>query len=59
VHGHGPPDAVSVTVAEITAGLDADQWVVVTADEPVRTRTDGAGRAVELHPVVVRATRRP
>ncbi len=57
-HGH-PPEEVSVTAARITAGLDAAQWDVVTADEPVRTLTNRAGRDVELHDVVVRATRRP
>jgi SAM-dependent methyltransferase len=56
--GHHPPEEASVTAASITAGLDATQWAIVTADEPVRTLTDRAGRTVELDDVVVRATRR-
>ena len=39
-------------------GLDATQWDVVTADEPIRTLTNRAGRTVQLDDVVVRATRR-
>ena len=58
-HGHGPPGSASVTAAAITAGLDADQWVVVTADEPVRSLASRAGSATELHDVVVHARRRP
>jgi hypothetical protein len=57
-HGHNSPEAVSVTAARITVGLDATQWDVVTADEPVRTLTNRAGRTVQLDDVVVRATRR-
>ena len=59
VHGHNPPEAVSVTAASITARLDATQWDIVTADEPVRTLDDRSGRTVQLDDVVVRATRRP
>lgn len=58
-HGHHPPEEVSVTAASITERLDATQWDVVTADEHTRTLTNRAGRTVELHDVVVRATRRP
>lgn len=50
---------VSVTAASITAGLDAARWDIATADEPIRTLTDRAGRTVQLDDVVVRATRRP
>jgi SAM-dependent methyltransferase len=57
-HGHNSPEAVSVTAARITVGLDATQWDIVTADEPVRTLTNRAGRTVQLDDVVVRATRR-
>jgi hypothetical protein len=32
--GHQPPDAVSVTAASITAGLDATRWDIVTAAGP-------------------------
>lgn len=60
-HGHGrkPPEEVSVTAASITVGLDATRWVIVTADDPIRTLTDRAGGTVQLEDVVVRATRRP
>jgi SAM-dependent methyltransferase len=58
-HGHHPPEEASVTAASITAGLDATKWAVVTAEERVRTLTNRAERAVQLHDVVVRATRRP
>jgi SAM-dependent methyltransferase len=58
-HGHHPPEEVSVTAGSITAGLDATQWDIVTADEPIRTLTNRAGQTVELHDVVVRAIRRP
>jgi SAM-dependent methyltransferase len=57
-HGHSPPGEASVTAASITAGLDAAQWDIVTADEPVRALTTRAGRTVQLDDVVVRATRR-
>ncbi len=57
-HGHHPPVEATVTAASITAGLDVTRWDVVTAEEHTRTLTDHAGRAVELHDVVVRATRR-
>jgi SAM-dependent methyltransferase len=64
-HGHSqeeqdghPPEEASVTAASIMAGLDTTQWQVVTAEEQTRTLTNRAGRAVQLHDVVVRATRR-
>ena len=56
--GHRPPEEASVTAANITVGLDATRWDIVTADEPVRSLTDDAGRTVRLDDVVVRATRR-
>jgi SAM-dependent methyltransferase len=58
-HGQHPPEEASVTAASITARLDVTQWDVVTAEEHTRTLTNRAGRAVQLHDVVVRATRRP
>ena len=58
-HVHHPPEEVMVTAASITTGLDATQWDVVTADEQTRTATDRAGQSVQLHDVVVRATRHP
>lgn len=58
-HGHHQhPDEVSVTAAGITERLDHAQWDVATAEEPSRTVTNGAGHAVTLADVVVRAVRR-
>ncbi len=57
-HGHNPSEQASVTAAGIVARLDASRWDIVTADEPIRTLTDRAGRSVRLDDVVVRATRR-
>ena len=42
-HGHNPPEEVAVTAATITAGLDATDWDIVTADERIRTLTDRRG----------------
>lgn len=69
-HGHGddhgddhggsqPPPEVSVTASTIAARLDPARWDVVTAEERVRRVADRGDRPVELHDVVVRATRRP
>jgi SAM-dependent methyltransferase len=55
--GQPPPEA-TVTAATITDRLAAPVWDVVTADELARTMTGPGGRPVELHDVVVRATRR-
>lgn len=57
-HGHLPPTEASATAAAITARLDGATWEVATADEVHRTLTGPGGRAVTLHDVVVRATRR-
>lgn len=57
-HGHEPPAEASVTLTDITAGLDTNRWEIVTAEEHVRTLTAPGGRVVPLHDVVVRATRR-
>ncbi|RKN27311.1 class I SAM-dependent methyltransferase [Micromonospora musae] len=54
-HGHHPPAEASVTLADITAGLDPTRWEITTAEEHVRTIP---GRPIPLHDVVVRATRR-
>ncbi|SCG71174.1 class I SAM-dependent methyltransferase [Micromonospora zamorensis] len=54
-HGHHPPEEASVTLADITAGLDSATWEMVTAEEHRRSMP---GREVPLHDVVVRATRR-
>ncbi|RSM64824.1 SAM-dependent methyltransferase [Actinoplanes sp. ATCC 53533] len=58
-HGHHPPAEASVTLTDITAGLDSTKWTVVTAAEHIRTVTGPGGQAKPLHDVVVRATRRP
>ncbi|GAA0338529.1 class I SAM-dependent methyltransferase [Actinoallomurus spadix] len=57
-HGHHPPAEASVTAAAVTARLDGETWEIVTAEEPSRTVTGPEGRPVDLHDVVVRATRR-
>lgn len=54
-HGHHTPDAASVRLADIVAGLDSAAWDVVTAEEHLRP-VDGHDNP--LHDVVVRATRR-
>jgi 2-polyprenyl-3-methyl-5-hydroxy-6-metoxy-1,4-benzoquinol methylase len=56
-HGHHPPAEASVTLTEITSGLDST-WDVVTADERTRMVTGPGGQEIPLHDVVVRATRR-
>ncbi|HVQ88066.1 MAG TPA: methyltransferase domain-containing protein [Actinomycetes bacterium] len=56
-HGHDPPEEASVTLTDITAGLDSDRWEFVTAEEHVRTFTAPGGDDVSLHDVVVSATR--
>jgi SAM-dependent methyltransferase len=54
----GPPEQVQVTAESVTSLLDPDEWTIVTADEVGRTLRSGSGRTVELHDVVVRASRR-
>ncbi|MET8229776.1 class I SAM-dependent methyltransferase [Micromonospora sp. NPDC005298] len=59
-HGHHPPAEASVTLADITAGLDDASWEVTTGREHHRAVAGPAGRGTNtLHDVVVRATRRP
>lgn len=59
VHDHGgPPEQVQISAVAVTDVLDPDEWDVVTVDEATRTLRSGSGRTVELHDVVVRATRR-
>jgi 2-polyprenyl-3-methyl-5-hydroxy-6-metoxy-1,4-benzoquinol methylase len=58
-HDHGHPEAATVTLADITAGLDAAKWRIVTAEEHQRPVPGPGGRTVLLHDVVVRATRQP
>ena len=57
-HGHHHPAEATVTLAEITAGLNDAKWEIVTAEEHLRTVTGPDGPTVPLHDVVVRATRR-
>lgn len=52
-----PPEEASVTAGAVTALLDPRTWDVVTADEVSRLMRSGDSRAVELHDVIVRATR--
>jgi SAM-dependent methyltransferase len=56
--GHEPPAETSVTLTQITAGLDPSRWEIVTAEEHVRTLTAPGGQVVPLHDAVVRATHR-
>ena len=63
-HGHGdehgqPPAEASVTAASIVESLDSAIWDVRTAQEQSRTLPNPAGGTVELHDVVVRASKRP
>jgi SAM-dependent methyltransferase len=57
-HGHHPPAEASVTLTDITAGLNGTRWEITTAEEHVRTVTGPGGRADPLHDIVVRARRR-
>ncbi|WP_225891087.1 class I SAM-dependent methyltransferase [Streptomyces dioscori] len=58
-HGHHPPAEASATSEAVTARLDGTKWEIATAEEHLRTLTGRGSRAVPLHDVVVRATRRP
>ena len=58
-HGHHHPAEATVTLADITADLDAAGWEIVTAEEHQRPVPGPGGRTVSLHDVVVRATRSP
>lgn len=57
-HGQHPPAEASVTVADISAGLDDTLWEIVTAAEHLCTLTGRGGQATQLRDVVVQATRR-
>jgi SAM-dependent methyltransferase len=57
-HGQEPPAEASVRAADITALLRDEAWVIVTADETLRTVTAPTGNSVDLRDVVVQATRR-
>ncbi|MFC4017381.1 class I SAM-dependent methyltransferase [Micromonospora sp. GCM10011542] len=56
--GHHHPAEATVTLADITAGLDTADWQIVTAEEHQRPVPGPGGQTVSLHDVVVRATRR-
>ncbi|MEU1885979.1 class I SAM-dependent methyltransferase [Micromonospora sp. WMMD987] len=58
-HGHGHPAEATVTLVDITTGLDTVGWEIVTAEQHRRPVPRPDGRSVTLHDVVVRATRRP
>lgn len=55
---HGHPAEATVALADITAGLDAADWDIVTAEEHQRPVPGPTGQPVTLHDVVVRATSR-
>ncbi|MFY1615909.1 class I SAM-dependent methyltransferase [Micromonospora sp. WMMD736] len=57
-HAHHHPAEATVTLADITAGLDAADWEIVTAQERQRPAPGPGSHTVPLHDVVVRATRR-
>jgi SAM-dependent methyltransferase len=57
-HKQHPPAEASVTLSDVTAGLDLTAWTINTAAEHVRTLAGPGGQAVSLHDVVLRATRR-
>jgi SAM-dependent methyltransferase len=54
---HRHPAEASATLADITEGLDPEEWRIETAEEPMRAVDRPDGRAVFLRDVVVRATR--
>ncbi|MEV0942193.1 class I SAM-dependent methyltransferase [Micromonospora wenchangensis] len=58
-HGHHHPAEATVSLADITAGLDVAEWEIHTAEEHHQGIPGPGGRTVALHDVVVRATRRP
>jgi SAM-dependent methyltransferase len=58
-HGQHPPAEASVSVADITSGLDDTRWRIVTAEEHVRTLTGPGGQPVPVHDVAVQAQRLP
>ncbi|WP_018909532.1 class I SAM-dependent methyltransferase [Salinispora arenicola] len=55
---HGHPAEATVALADITAGLDAADWDIVTTEEHQRPVPGPTGQPVTLHDVVVRATSR-
>jgi SAM-dependent methyltransferase len=54
---HRHPVEASATLADITEGLDPEEWRIETAEEPMRAVDRPDGRARFLRDVVVRATR--
>ncbi len=57
-HEGQPPPEAEVSASAITARLAPEEWEIVTVAELVRSVDEHAGLPVELHDVVVRATRR-
>ncbi|WP_307962347.1 hypothetical protein [Salinispora arenicola] len=53
---HGHPAEATVALADITAGLDAADWDIVTTEEHQRPVPGPTGQPVTLRDVVVRAT---
>ncbi|MFF2243841.1 class I SAM-dependent methyltransferase [Arthrobacter sp. NPDC058130] len=56
-HSHRPPAEATVTLADITRGLDPAVWSIQSAKELTRTIPRPGGRALALHDAVVHATR--
>ncbi|KQR63575.1 SAM-dependent methyltransferase [Arthrobacter sp. Leaf337] len=56
-HGSHPPAEATVTLADITGGLDPAMWSIDSARVETRTASGGGGHGAPLHDVVVRATR--
>jgi SAM-dependent methyltransferase len=57
-HNHRPPANAAVTLSDVTEVLDSTAWRIETAEEKTRTLAVPDGRALRLHDVIVRATRR-
>jgi SAM-dependent methyltransferase len=58
-HSQRPPTKAAVALSDITEALDPTAWCIETAEEETRTLAGPGGRALRLHDVIVRATRRP
>ena len=55
--GHQSPHGATATPSGITAVLDKPKWDVNTAQKHTRALTSPGGHQIQLHDVVVRATR--
>lgn len=56
-HGNHPPAEATVTLTDITGGLDPAMWSIDSARVQTRTASGRGAHAASLHDVVVRATR--